>query len=148
MRPSSPPHGRRRHARRGSNVIEFALLLPIFLALMALIFDYGWFFFMRSIAQTSVRDGCRTGAVIPPDDDATGEAKSAIQAGMSGFSFFGVDCTSPTDSRCGIAVTTSGASPDETIDCTIEIEYPGMTGIIPMPDTVRAQSSVRFELQR
>lgn len=139
---------RPRHGRRGSNLIEFALLLPIFLALMALVFDYGWFFFMRAVAQTSVRDGCRAGAVIPPDDDAADTAKSAIQDGMSGFSFFGVDCSSTEDSRCGITIDTSGSSPNETIDCQIAVEYPGMTGIIPMPDSVVAKSSVRFELQR
>lgn len=84
----------------------------------------------------------------PPDDDAADTAKSAIQDGMSGFSFFGVDCSSTEDSRCGITIDTSGSSPNETIDCQIAVEYPGMTGIIPMPDSVVAKSSVRFELQR
>jgi hypothetical protein len=137
-----------RHPRRGSNVIEFALLLPVYLAMMAMIFDYGWFFFMRSVAQTSVREGCRAGAVIPPDDDATDTAKSAIQDGMSGFNFFGVDCSSAEDARCGITIETSGSSPNETIDCQLSVEYPGMTGFIPMPGAVQARSSVRFELQR
>lgn len=134
--------------RRGSNLIEFALLMPVFLVIMALILDYGWFFFMRSVAQTSVREGCRAGAVIPPDDDATGAAKSAIQDGMSGYTFFGVDCSSAEDARCGITIDTSGSSPDETIDCQISVEYPGMTGMIPLPEAVVAKSSVRFELQR
>jgi len=142
------PLTHRRHGRRGSNLIEFALLLPIYLVIMALIFDYGWFFFMRSVAQTSVRDGCRAGAVVPPDDNATDAAKSAIQDGMSGFTFFGVDCSSSEDTRCGISIETSGASPDETIDCQMSVEYPGMTGMIPVPEAVVVKSSVRFELQR
>lgn len=139
---------RRRRAQRGSNLVEFALLFPVYLLVVSITFDYGWYFFVRSVAQNSVRDGCRSGAVIPPDDDAESEARQSIADGMSAFTFAQVDCQSVGDTSCTINVTTSGTSPAESLVCTIEVDYPGLTGLIPMPEAVTARSTVLFELQR
>jgi Flp pilus assembly protein TadG len=139
----------RRHAReRGSNLVEFALLFPVYLVIVAITFDYGWYFFIRSVAQTSVRAGCRAGAVIPPDDDPEDAARDAISGGMSTYTFSAVDCQTVGDSSCDIDVTTSGTSPSESLVCTISVDYPGLTGLIPMPEQVTARSTVLFELQR
>ena len=51
--------------RRGSNAIEFALTVPLFVAMVTAIIEFGWMFFMRSTVIHAVRDGCRAGAVIP-----------------------------------------------------------------------------------
>lgn len=139
-----PPNRR----RRGSNLIEFALLLPLFLGVVSISFDYGWYFFMRAIAQNAVRQGCRAGAVVPPDDDAEGAAADAIASGMTSHDFFGIDCESASESRCGITVTSSGSSPEESLECNLQLEYPGMTGLIPMPELVQVRASVLYELQR
>jgi len=144
----SEPQQPRRRPRRGSNLIEFVLLLPLFLAFLSAVFDFSWFFFTQAVAQSSVRDGCRTGSVIHPDDDPEAEARTNIADNMASFPFMGVDCSSATGSRCDVEVTTSGTSPDELIECSITIDYPGLTGLIPMPDTVQARSTARFESQR
>jgi len=145
-RPGTRPSRRRRE--RGSNLVEFALLFPLYLLVVAITFDFGWYFFMRAVAQTAVRDGCRAGAVIPPDDNPDTEAQGRIAGTMGTFTFSSVDCESVGDTSCTIDITTSGASPAESLVCTIEVDYPGMTGLIPMPEKVRARSTVLFELQR
>ena len=146
--PRSTLRQRTRRSRRGSNLVEFVLLLPLFLAFLSAVFDFSWFFFTQAVAQSSVRDGCRTGSIISPDDDPETEARTTIADNMASFPFMGVDCGAATGARCDVEVTTSGASPNEVIECSITIDYPGLTGLIPMPETVQARSTARFESQR
>lgn len=71
--PAHPRSARRN--RRGANVIEFALILPVLLALMTGIMDFGWAFAVRTAATTAARAGARAGALTPrdllPEDAAT-----------------------------------------------------------------------------
>ena len=66
--PIAPSPRQLSRARRGGNAIEFALLLPVFIAVISFIFEYGWYFFVRANAMSAVQAGCRAGAVVPPDD--------------------------------------------------------------------------------
>ncbi len=82
-----------RNLRRGANAIEFALTLPVFVALVMAIFEFGWMFFMRSTIIHAVRDGCRAGAVIPQTDVPSPE--SVATARMSDFMLsYDIDCRS------------------------------------------------------
>jgi len=136
--------------RRGSNTIEFALILPVFLALVGVIFEYGFYFFMRSVVSQSVRDGCRSGAVIPPSDspDPASTAEDSIASQMRAYSFMGADCAAGDDDRCDIQTQFSGSSPSEVLVCTMEIGFGGITGAVPVPDTISYSSMVLLEVQR
>ena len=45
--------------RSGSAAVEFAIVVPVFLATMFSIFEVGWFYYVGSIVDASVTDGAR-----------------------------------------------------------------------------------------
>lgn len=135
--------------RRGSNTVEFALLLPVFIGVLSFAFEYSYYFFMRSTAMDAVRQGCRTGAVIPPQGarSPADAASDAIKSNMSGSGFFGIDCRAPGDDRCEVSVSQDGDVPSQTLTCSIAMAYPSMTGLIPVPSAVEARSVQLLEIQ-
>lgn len=136
--------------RRGSNTVEFALILPIFLALVGTLMEYSFYFFMRSAVARSVRDGCRAGAVIPPDDTPSPEdtAENEMKEGMGGYNFFGADCDDADDSSCSVGSETSGSSPTEMLTCTMTMNYRGITGVVPVPEVITYSALNILEVQR
>ena len=139
-----------RPRRRGSNTIEFALILPVFLALIGVIFEYGFYFYMRSVVSRTVLDGCRAGAVIPPNEspDPESTAENTMMQAMASYNFMGIDCSGTDDSRCDMNVQFSGASPSEVLSCDMTIDYGGITGAVPVPDTINYASFAMLEVQR
>lgn len=142
-----PPTPNRR--RRGSNTIEFALLLPVFVAVVAFAFEYSYYFYMRATAMNAVRTGCRVGAVIPPESahSPSNTAEDAIKDNMSGMGFFNIDCTALDDDRCEISVSEDGDIPTQTLTCSMAMAYPSITGLIPVPSSVEARSVQLLEIQ-
>ena len=135
-----------RNPRRGANAIEFALTVPLFVALVAAIFEFGWMFFMRSTVIHAVRDGCRAGAVVPRDEvpSPAEVAQTKMTEFLGGYS---IDCRG-AEERCGITVTTSGVYPYETMNCSLDIAYAPIIGLIPHPDRLGAKSVIMFEIQQ
>lgn len=135
--------------RRGSNTIEFALLLPVFVAVIAFAFEYSYYFYMRATAMNAVRTGCRVGAVIPPESahSPSNTAEDAIKDNMSGMGFFNIDCTALDDDRCEISVSEDGDIPTQTLTCSMAMAYPSITGLIPVPSSVEARSVQLLEIQ-
>ncbi|MEX0644116.1 MAG: TadE/TadG family type IV pilus assembly protein, partial [Parvularculaceae bacterium] len=39
--------------RRGSSAVEFAIVVPVFLALMFSMFEVGWFYFVNSVVDAA-----------------------------------------------------------------------------------------------
>lgn len=65
--------------RRGSQVVEFALVLPILCAMVLGLVDYGWFFLQQSMVTNSVREAMRFGAIqTPASGDLTGECSTCV----------------------------------------------------------------------
>jgi len=59
----------RKRSERGQDLVEYALLLPIFFLIIMGIFDLGRVVYSYSALQNSVREGARYG-IIYPDDHA------------------------------------------------------------------------------
>lgn len=59
---------RRKKGEKGQALVEFALLVPIFLILMFAIMDFGMGFYSWITVTNSAREGARLGAVHPPLD--------------------------------------------------------------------------------
>ena len=138
-----------RYRRSGSNTVEFALLLPVFIAILAAAFEYSWFFFVRTTAVDAVRSGCRAGSVVPTEAavSPSDAASSSIKSTMSGAGFFGIDCYSTEESRCEVTVEQEGEYPTQTLSCTLMLEYPGMTGLVPTPPKVEVRAIELLEIQ-
>lgn len=67
-------------ARRGANAIEFALVMPVLLAIVTGMMDYSWIFMLRHGAMNAARYGARQGSVADPAGDPDGVAASAALA--------------------------------------------------------------------
>lgn len=71
---------RGRLRRRGAEVLEAALVLPIVLSLTFGAVEFGYFFFLQHNLQAAAREGARAGAVYGATDaDATAKATAFLQ---------------------------------------------------------------------
>ena len=73
-RPSTPPPGptrSRRAARPGQALVEFALIVPVFLFLLVIAIDFGRLFFSYIEIHNAAREGAAFGAVAPTDCGGT-----------------------------------------------------------------------------
>lgn len=66
-----PVHARRRAPRDSQNggaVVEFAIVLPIFLAMLFGAIDYGWYFYQKFTLAAAVQSGLRSALSVKEDD--------------------------------------------------------------------------------
>jgi Flp pilus assembly protein TadG len=124
--------------RRGSNAIEFAMLLPVLMAIVSAIVDYGWYYSEELAVIASAREGARAGAVTPMPDAcaaAITRARAAlIDAGLDG-------------DRALLRATTRGAAPDQVLTVTAEVPFVKLLGLVPTPGRLRAATTMRVEDQ-
>ena len=118
-----------RARRRGATLIEFALILPVFLALMLGTFDVAWLFWQNAAMQVSVQDGCRVGAIVDPGqdqvfmEDLVVASKAAIVARLEAL---GVGCDD-----CTVDVTPVEVAGVVTLDCSMRRTGAAVAGLLP-----------------
>jgi Flp pilus assembly protein TadG len=129
-----------RRSRRGSRAVEFALILPVLLAFLFGIMDYGWFFSQQIAVSGAVRDGARSGSTTPQDEgaDPVLAAEQAVARALSAAGFSG-------DVQLDVAL--EGAAPDQAIWVAASAPYNSLTGFVPVPEYVAAQLTMRMEDQ-
>jgi Flp pilus assembly protein TadG len=80
--------------RRGSNAVEFALVLPVFVVMIFGMMEFSWVFFQPTTVVQAVRNGCRAGAIVHPDGDERGAPADVAQDSIEGhLSDLGIDCS-------------------------------------------------------
>ncbi len=132
--------------RRGTHVIEFALVTPVFLVLTIGIMDWGWYMFTHATVKAAVYEGCRTGAVIDPDSNPTPESVAAgdIRARLASLN---ISCTGGDD-RCVVQTQRSGSSPEELLLCAVDADYRSLFELVPTPVEVGTATQVLLEIQQ
>ncbi len=75
------PARARRRGERGAAMLEFAIVLPLFLMLVLGTIDWGWFFVVQDAVSNAAREGARA-AVVGADgaDRATTLLKGMLPA--------------------------------------------------------------------
>lgn len=127
-------------ARRGSQALEFALVLPVMMALVSGVADYGWFFHQQSTVNTIARDATRRGSL----GTAQAAAATAQSSGCSALN--GARLATGLAADCGQVVTAvTGASPDAVLSVTVSVPFRPLVGLVPLPATVAANLSMRVE---
>jgi Flp pilus assembly protein TadG len=76
---ASRSRNKRRRGERGQNLVEFALILPIFMIIVLGTIDFGWALKSYITVVNSAREGARYGIVCPDTDNQ-------IQQRVSDFS--------------------------------------------------------------
>lgn len=65
--------------RRGANAIEFALVMPLFLAMLAGLVDYGWYFWREARLINGIREAVRAGGMQSQlENEASGACSSCV----------------------------------------------------------------------
>tara|TARA_Y100000310_G_C20267745_1_gene616551 strand:+ start:157 stop:585 length:429 start_codon:yes stop_codon:yes gene_type:complete len=123
--------------RRGSQAVEFALIFPVFVMFVFGGIDYFWYLLQRYELSDAVATGCRTGAIAgeSPYVDAVGIAGATIVDNIGNMGDCGVGV-------CTIFVDDLPGPTDDVwlLECSAEIAYLPLTGIIPMPELLTAKS--------
>lgn len=130
--------GRRRG--KGAVAVEFALVLPILMALTLGAIDWGWWFYVDQIVTNASREGARSGSVVDPTAPST-DALSAAQTAAAGYL-----------TRLGLTggTTTAQMSSVNGVSAVlVTVSYPvgSLTGWWRgvLPPTVQASSVMRWQ---
>ena len=133
----------KRMKRRGSHAVEFALIFPIFVTFVLGGIDYFWYLLQRYELTDAVVTGCRTGAIAgeSPYVDAIGIAGDTIRDNIGNMGDCGVGI-------CSVFVDANEGPTDDIwmLECSAEIMYQPLTGMVPMPTLLTADSSQPVEM--
>lgn len=131
--------------RRGNNAIEFALTLPIFLALVLGLMDYGFLFAMQAGIDNATAMSCREGALVDEETGQTPAGRALSEWNVRSAMFCGgSSCTFLTqDLSAG-----PYAVPNRTLRCEGRRIMVPLTGFVPYPTQIASISYYRLEWQR
>lgn len=150
----TPAPGVRRSARRGDGgaaAVEFALIAPLFLAVLFGIVDYGWFFYQRFAIVAAVRDGIRAG--LPKTSGADGISPdlawpAAKQRALDVLVAGGVIPSPGTTVTWGPGTHYFGLPPVREITLSADYTYVPLVGFTPMPNkTIHYEMTMYLELE-
>src|SRR4051794_36396010 len=116
-------HGSVQRRRRGSAVLDAALVFPILLSLTFGAIEYGYYFFIKNTLQGAAREGCRSGIVLNNDNtDVTTSVAGYLKAAGLNSSATTVDSkfTLKIESPLGSATTVSTLSAGSAVYVTIQ----------------------------
>lgn len=136
---SSPDITRSRRSRRGSAVIEFALVAPVLLAVLLGVIDYGWYFYREMQVVSAVREGARYGAATPRTNspDPVAVATARVRTTLNAYGLSGGTAT--------VTSVLTGVKPDTLLTVTGTLPYVPIAGFVPVPPTMRATMAMRLE---
>jgi len=137
-----------RARRGGATALEFALVLVVFVPLVAGVMDVAWLAFQRSALASSVALGCRAAALVDPgegDSDWATLANSAEDEILAALASTGAPCE-PLE--CTIGVRSFGADPGRSLGCTVSRDFTPLTSLVLDPMPIESTIVVRMEWQR
>ena len=125
--------------RRGSSAIEFALILPVIMVIMAGILEYGWYLFQLSSVVHAVRDGTRIGVTVPIEEGPEAIAAAHARSVLEGL---GVPCSGGS---CVVEATLQPAGDVTVMRLDIEVPYEPVVGLLPHPSHLRGHFTMMMQ---
>jgi Flp pilus assembly protein TadG len=133
----TPQNSRKR--RRGSAVLDLALVLPLLLMLAFGVVEYGYYFFVKHNAQAASREGARAaiaaGAKAKDVTDAVANVMAATGLNNTGYT---VTITDTADVPINFATVTSG----KPIKVQVQFNW-GSVGVHPLPEILGGMSPTK-----
>lgn len=126
-------------SRRGGSLVEFALCLPVLLAVLTGVLDYGMYFSTWLEVQTASREATRAGASTAPDD---GPEEVAIERAKTWLDDAGISTANAT-----ITAELVGDDPDMVVAVRLDVPYQAVVGLIPTPQSASGAMTMRMERQ-
>jgi len=138
---SSTAFSARWAAEEGVAAVEFALILPLLLALVFGIIDYGYYFLLDMECTHAAREGARKGAVEPTFGSATATAQTAAQGYLTGVGL-GAGANVPTVA----AATAADGNGGNNLAVTVTLSaFAPLVGFVPVPSRILASSKMHYE---
>ena len=123
-----------RKGRKGQAVVEFAILLPIFLLLLCGIIDFGWMLSNKLLVSYCSREGARYGIVVASETDSTSLIAQRVYN------------IAPSYIRNGLTVSVSYSDPDDhrNGDVSVDVSYSANV-LTPVGGVFTKGSSVKLD---
>lgn len=128
---------RTRTNRRGSEAVEFALVMPVLVALAFATVDYGLYFWERLQVTNALQTAVRTGAMVRPSD-AEIEAKHGCAACISTTERVAQDRMIAIGAQAEAATLTPDLTPVAgvcVLDLRAVVAYEPLIGMFPLPES-------------
>jgi len=101
---------RRKNGEKGQALVEFTLLVPIFLLLLFAIIDFGMGFYSWITVTNGAREGARLGAVLATQQDIEDRVYQAVSL--------------PNEStQMTVTVTNAQGQPGESVVVKVDYDY-------------------------
>ncbi len=122
--------------KRGGAATELALVLPVLLALLGGVVEWGWFV-VQSVAVTgAARDGALAGTLVEADAGPDTVAEARARESLTGSGLDGAGAT--------VAATLGSTSEGTVVQVDCEVAHDPLFPLLPMPATHRSRASFRL----
>lgn len=136
-RADGPPARRRRSPETrspGQALVEFALILPVFLLLLVMAIDFGRLFYTWIALHNAAREGANQGANTPAvtaqiTAKAGGEKSSQGQRG-EGSAAISIACADPTGTTIPCTTASGGGGAGNTLTVTVSEPFSFLTPLV------------------
>ena len=129
---------------RGASALEFALTLPVVVAVLAGILEYGWYLFQLSNVVHALRDGTRIGVTVPSTDETGAAARAEAHARIV-LDGLGVPCTD--GGGCIVTASIATIEDVDTLTMAIEVDYEPIVGLLPSPTQLHGTFTMMLQEQ-
>jgi Flp pilus assembly protein TadG len=134
-------NGASRRRQRGGAAVEFAIVLPLFCAVVFGTIDYGWYFYQRFTLAAAIRDGIRYGVTVPYASDPWTTAQTRAIADLASGAI------SSSSVTWGPSIKYSGAAPTQLVTLSGTLTFRPLVGFVPLPSTMSYSMTMLLELQ-
>jgi Flp pilus assembly protein TadG len=138
----------RRDGQNGGAVVEFAIVLPIFLALLFGAIDYGWYFYQKftlaSAVQAGVRSALSVREIDRPDPWTTAREAAKTNLSSSGAIAPSSVAWGPVDNADATLAADpadyGGVKPNRYIIFTATYTFIPLVGLVRVPNSMMTYS--------
>lgn len=120
----------------GQVMVEFALIIPIFLLLSLILLDVGRAYFTNQIVLNAAREGARVGT-LPQSSPADVDAVVAAVMAQAGYRLSGYSTNYANIGSSAEAGTTTTVTVTSSFGTLTGTFIPGWTGNLPLGQTIR-----------
>jgi Flp pilus assembly protein TadG len=146
----SAPRHRRRHRTRGQALVEFAVVLPVFLLILSGILDFGFLLYSRMTVISSAREGARVAIDAPKSTVAQAQQipniiqsrVTAVAGGLNQGDLLVESSCVPKTTACSFTSAANLAKAGDSVNVKVTYQYHSIFPLlfgqsIPMSSTVQ-----------
>jgi Flp pilus assembly protein TadG len=112
---------RNKDGEKGQALVEFTLLVPIFLILIFAIVDFGMGFYSWMSVTNGAREGARLGAVLAPQEEIEARVYETVDL-------------ADEDTKMTVTVTNAQGAPGESVVVQVDYDYDLVTPLAGLID--------------